>query len=225
MGSVYLVIANPKAIKENTREINHNLNRCFLEDLSLINKYEKSLVEKIKPILDESEFLLDLHTFSDKNGLPFLIGHKNGSDIAKELPFEYMVTGLDKIEDGSTDGYMNKKSKIGFCAELSSHEDTAGYKKGIDVVNKFLELTGNKNNKKATKQEKTKILLAEGSYKRKNEDFSFAQKINNFYKAKKGEVICIDGKEKISFSEDKILILPNEKAKIGTEVFFFCKII
>ena len=66
-GEVCFAIANPLALEVNKRQVNANMNRIFKEELNK-NVPEFKRAKELKAIMDQSDALLDVHSFNDLNG-------------------------------------------------------------------------------------------------------------------------------------------------------------
>ena len=104
-GKVYFVYANPKAIEIGKRKIVKDLNRLFLPN-NKGSSYEDNRARKLMRILYNSDALLDLHAFKYKKGKPFVICEKDSYELASKMNFKFVISGWDKYDIGSADGYM-----------------------------------------------------------------------------------------------------------------------
>jgi len=120
-GTVWFAYGNPRAIQKNVRYTEANLNRMFKPDKELTkeekNSYEYERAQFLKTYLDKADVLLDVHSSFTQGAKPFVLCENNALEVAKNLPFDLMVSGFDEVEPGGTDYYMNKAGKIGICAE------------------------------------------------------------------------------------------------------------
>jgi len=204
-GKVTFIKANRKALDENVRFVEDNLNRCFtLEDLGN-ESYEKRLAKDIKSYLDESDFLLDLHASTSEDSFPFVICESNALAYAKNLDAEVICLGIEDAQPGGTEYYMNKIGGVGMCVEcgyLGSNSSTLVAKKNIvnflttlEMIDGFLE----DNNKEKTVVKVKYTYSTRGEFKRKRE-------FRDFDQIKKGEVIGYeDNKELLSDRDGFIL--------------------
>ncbi|HMB66193.1 MAG TPA: succinylglutamate desuccinylase/aspartoacylase family protein, partial [Patescibacteria group bacterium] len=117
-GEVYFVYANPRAIEQDVRYTEKNLNRCFFKEAG--GSYEEKRAKELMPILDECDALLDLHASNNKEATPFVICGEDCRDIVGIFDFDIISFGWDDIEPGSTDGYMYHQGKPGICLECGS---------------------------------------------------------------------------------------------------------
>ncbi|BCD68180.1 aspartoacylase [Nitratiruptor sp. YY09-18] len=87
------LLANPKAIKECRRYIDYDLNRSFsqeaLSEDSHIYEYERAKV--LKKRLEDTDFLIDLHTTTANMGITIVLSKDDplSANVAKILAREY----------------------------------------------------------------------------------------------------------------------------------------
>ncbi|MCB9804969.1 succinylglutamate desuccinylase/aspartoacylase family protein [Candidatus Peribacteria bacterium] len=72
--------ANPRAIEQNIRQTEKNMNRSF-HTIPQDNTYEDIRAQELLPFLRESDVLLDIHnTLNTENSIPFLISEHANMD-------------------------------------------------------------------------------------------------------------------------------------------------
>jgi len=202
-GRLIFVIANEKAIEKNVRFIETDLNRLF--NCKTPETMEKRIANKMKPLLNQADAMLDLHSSFSKDTFPFCICEENSVEVAKQLPGKIILTGLTKFHKGSTDEYMYKHGKIGICIEC-------GYlnsKKARDIAKKAVRsfciafgIIKGRNRKK-----EQRILKATELYKNKS-TFKLKKSFKDFEKV--NCLIGLDGKEKIK-AKGYILFAQSQK--------------
>lgn len=225
-GTVYLVYANPKAIEQGVRETEKNLNRCFLESAKEGVTYEEKRACELMDLLDTCDALLDLHAYNETNGepVPFVLTETNALDLVSKLDISTIVTGIDEVEKGGSDGYMSNQGKIGICCELGSINNPEKYLSlGIKTAHHFLQYFGAIDEKYKFANRKQKTLKASGIYYQKNEGFCFTKKFKTFDRVEAGTHICTDGKEKVIASEDMYILFPGGHSQVGTEAYVEAK--
>lgn len=225
-GILYLVYGNPNAIEKGVRFTEKNLNRCFLEESKNRNSYEEKRATELMNILDQCDALLDLHAYGEPyiEAIPFAICEQNCLDMVKNFDITKVITNIDNIEKGGTDGYMANKGKIGICVELGSIERPDDYVElGIKTAYQFLQFfemiedTFKKDSNKQT------ILKASDIYKKKTNKFQFTERFSTFDFVPKGKIICIDGDEDISYNNDKYILFPRDQYDVGVEAFILAE--
>lgn len=225
-GTVYLVYGNPEAIKKDVRYVEKNLNRCFLPASKKGNSLEEKRAVELMGVLDKCDALLDLHAYNEPycEAIPFAICESNGLDIVNRFDVGYVLTGIDDIEKGGTDAYMNNKGKIGICVELGAIERYQDYVEiGIKTAYQFLQCLGIVDSKYDYDAVPKKILKSSDIYKKKNNQFQFAKKYCTFDRIPAGEVVCVDGGKKISYTEDKYILFPRDCYEIGIEAYIMAE--
>lgn len=213
---IYLVLGNWEAIKLNKREYQKNMNRCFYKNNSW-NTYEDTRAKEVMKILDESDYLLDIHNTLNKfNSIPFLISEYK--EFWEIFPVKYTISWFDEIHSWSSDAYMNSIWKIGLCLESWSIYDKKSYNIALSSVYNFLRYTWNLGWDYQKYKDK-RIINFNYIYKNKTMDIKYRKNFKDFEKLKKWELICYDWKEKIFALYDgylNFIYLPN---KIWDEIF------
>lgn len=218
-GVAHLVLANPRAIAKGVRYCDKNLNRCFLKDNSG-QTYEDELARTLMPLLDESDALLDLHSYSGPEDQPFLIGEANCFELASYLNFPIISNGWSTNEPGSTDGYMYTQGKIGLCAECGSNFRSEEYVSlALQTVEAFLwffGLTARPTNPERFPQRLVTVLRAEHKH---TAGFAFTKEYTNFEELPEGEIFAVDGPTEYRAGPKECIIFPRPNAAIGDEAF------
>ncbi len=224
-GKVYFVFANIQAIEKNTRYIEKNLNRCFLEG-NIGDTYEDKRARELMPILDECDVLLDLHASPTKKTTPFVICERNSLDIVKNLDFEIISFGWNDIEPGATDGYMLKQGKIGICLECGSwHESENNINLAEQSVYQFLQYFGVIQEREKFSRRQQKFLQVQKAVLKETNNFNFFRSFYDFERLKENELIATDGEKEYRAKKNECIIFANPKKKIGEEVFILGKFI
>ncbi len=220
-GEVMFIYGNPKAIQENKRYIEANLNRMFVDDeyLSSLekNSYEYKRAQFLKEFLNKADVLLDVHASSVPDSTPFIICERNALDIVKYLPAENVTFGFDEIEPGGTDYYMNKHNKIGICLEcgyLGNDQSVEVAKKGILS---FLSAQGHL--KLELKQNKQKYFQMYMRYLTRTDSFILTKQFADFEIIKTGQLIGFDGREAVKSPKESIILFAHNTFKRGGEAF------
>ncbi len=218
-GTVYLVVANAEAVAAGARQINKNLNRCFLAGNDG-NAYEDSRVRELMQLLDGCDALLDLHASTSDQSTPFVICEPPSFTIAKLFGVPLISTGWDAIEPGATDGYMFRAGKIGICVECyGKAELDAGVALAKESILRFLAYFGVVDYSYQPPLREPKLFCAQAAIRKQTDDFSFARTFFDFEVLAPGELIATDGAQKYFAQPGQVLLFPDAKAKIGDEVF------
>jgi predicted deacylase len=224
-GEVVLVYANPPAIEKNVRQVNQNLNRSFIKKTTLLN-YEDEVARELMQLLDTCDALLDLHSYREPlgEGIPFLICETNCFDLASKLDFGIIASGFDKIEKGSTDGYMFNNSKIGICAELGAIETPEKFVElGIKTSYQFLRFFGLVEQNYAYDSVEQSFIEANYLYKKASHKFEFSKKFKTFDQVSEGEKIAIDGEKELFAASRGRILFPQSTSPLGVEAYIFAK--
>lgn len=221
-GTLYLVFANPKAIKENRRFVEMNLNRAFKHkknySIEEKNTYEFKRAKTLKKILKGVDVLLDIHSSDTPESKPFVICEKNADQLVKYLPVETIVYGFDIVQPGGTDYYMNSIGKIGICIECGNHLNKKSAEIAELAINNFLSARGHIKNmgKEIFNQKKFQVY---NMHMTQTNSFKMAKDFADFEKVSKGTLLAKDGKNEIRVWEDSIILFPENRKKIGQEGF------
>ncbi len=222
-GEVSFVVANPLALEVNARQVNFNMNRIFKEDLDRdVPEFKRA--KELKAIMDRSDALLDVHSFNDLEGEPFLICRPDMYELAKTLPFRIVSSGWNKTHPGSTDWYMETIGKPGLGAECGSlHRVDEYIPIAIQTIYGFLKQYGCVDKIPEEYQfeppaEQDFVVVEEQIYKQ-NEDFAFSRKFKNFDELGEGELIATDGDTKYFAKEGQFILFPRADKPVGGEVF------
>ena len=222
-GKVTFIFANLKAIKQNKRFIEQNLNRCFLKNQSnkIRNSLEGKTAREIMPYLDEADLMLDIHASFTPKSIPFVICQPQSFEFAEVMPFNIISWNWDEFEPGSTDYYINLQNKIGICAECGYLGDPESKKRAETALINFLAKAGaiNTNIKEVKEKKFYKIV---NLYKNKN-TFKKTKNFSDFEKMKKKIIVGYDGKEEVYAEKGSYLLFARNSKNIGEECFLIAK--
>ena len=222
-GTLYLVIANPPAIKKGVRQGSKNLNRCFYK-ANRGRSYEDKRARELMKILDECEVLLDIHSFFGREGEPFIICEENALDLASKLEPAIISTNWAKAEPGATDGYMYEQGKIGLCFEcgpISSKVKTRNL--AIKTVWQFLSYMELLDKPVALNKKSKRIVKAERAVIRTSKDYVLYERFNNFQRLLPRHPYGAQAGKKFVASKGECIIFPRPDPPIGTEAFLIGK--
>lgn len=228
-GTVTFIIGNPKAVEKGTREFEANLNRLFRanEDLTTFEKstYEYRRSRELMPILTKADALLDIHSSTTEDSLPFIICEPQSYDCAKVLPADIVVSGIDKLHPTGTDAFVNLSGGIGICIECGQHTDPAAKEIAIQAIKNFLQFFGVFSDSTTLIQKQPQTYIsAEWLYK--NQDvFTLSRKFKEFEKISRGDVIGTDGSKEIYAPDNGCILFPNDTHVPNSEAFIFAQVI
>jgi succinylglutamate desuccinylase len=218
-GRVIFALGNLKAIKQNVRFTEANLNRLFKDNPSDVEKesYEYRRAQELKNYLDQSGALLDIHASNTPNSKPFIICENNADQIVQYLPTETIVHGFDQLEPGGTDYYMNKKGKIGIALECGYINDPKSVDVAVKNIVSFLSAAGHTDD--AAKKSNHSYIQMERIYLSKTNKFILERPFDDFEIINKEQKIGLDGKEQIIAEEESVILFARNRDKIGEECF------
>ncbi len=224
MGKLFIIYGNPKAIKDNVRFVDVNLNRLFnfSKDRPMESSagYEYGRAEFIKEYLDKADYMLDIHASFTPESRPFLICEKRSNQIAKYLPADLVVNGFSKFQHG-TDYYMNNLSKVGICLECGYLSDDRSIKVAKDGILSFLKAIGNlKGDLYEKKQEIFKLF---DMYQTKTDNFKLVKKFSDFELVQEGQLIGKDGDKEIKAKKDGYILFARDRNKVNEEAFLLAE--
>jgi succinylglutamate desuccinylase len=223
-GKVFFIYANLKAIKQNKRFIEQNLNRCFLKKQSCLiaNSLEGKTAKEIMPYLKKADLMLDIHASFTKNSVPFVICDKKWIKDASLFNSKLVTFNWDKFEKGSTDYFMNLQNKPGFCFECGYLKEPRIEEKAKKAIIKFLIyckcIKGKIKLKKA--QQVIKIIKL---YKNKKGIFKKARVFADFEILNKKTLIGKDGKESVYEKANRMTLFVRDSSKLNEECFLVAK--
>jgi len=220
-GSIWFGLGNPRALENNIRYTECNLNRMFNSDdiLSIKEKrsYEYTRAQFLKKYFVQADALLDIHASSIPKSKPFAICEKNAQAIVEYLPVDRVVSGFDKVEPGGTDYFMNSIGKIGICLEcgyINSQKSIAVAAKGIIA---FLKAQGHIiNDISHRKQSYIKIY---DLYITRSKTFTLFKYFDDFEKLPSGYIIGRDGNIDVIADRECVILFARSCKKIGEEAF------
>jgi succinylglutamate desuccinylase len=220
-GTVFFVVGNPRAIKENVRYTEANLNRMFKNngELSSAEKrsYEYRQAQFIKKYLVQADALLDVHASRTRRSRRFVISEPNAERMAKFLPFDLVVSGLDRVQAGGTDYYMNKKGKIGLCIECGYLGDPRSTDVAVKSILSFLAARGHiRGVLRSRKQEHVRM---ERMYVAAHDNFTLSKRFSDFERITRGQVIGTDGGKSIRAEKDGVILFAGSRKRAGEEAF------
>jgi len=198
--SLPFFIGNEKALKENKRFIDSDLNRSFPGKEN--GNYEEKIAYELVNKLNHFDYVIDLHSSSNNCPIFGIITKPDNQkiDFAKRLGLTKLVIMKESFASGKA---LIDFVKCGISIEIGPHQRERN-------VNEALELIYNFMNKK-TRNEYLEIFEVFDIIKKEADSIT----IKNFEFVKKGEVIAkSENKEQIALF-DFIPILAGEDAYDG----------
>lgn len=224
-GKINFILGNPRAIEQNIRFTAMNLNRVFREDDEMAKEeketYEYKRSREIIPFLNESDILLDIHSSATKDSIPFIICEPHSLELAQCLPFEIRCYGFDNIHPGSADYYMNKQNKKAICIECGNNDDPNATDLAVKSIRILLSKLGMIDDMQETHIKDQKIFDIKSIYKTKTDSFRLEKYFKDFERVNKGQLIGLDGDEKIYSDLDQSILFARSCDRRGAEGFIF----
>jgi len=226
LGTVYFIYGNPRALDQNARQTEMNLNRAF-KATELLNEkdqtsYEHKRALELMGVLKQCEVLFDIHSSSTKNATPFIICEPHSFDIAKQLPVPILSYGWDALEPGGTDHYMNTLGKKGICIECGYHLDNASVEKAQESILQFLSVMGAIHGPVQSEFFDQRIIHVYSTYHTKV-NFTPIREFADFEVVKAQEEIGTDGETMITADEESVIIFPRKLDVSNKEAFILGK--
>ena len=238
-GTLQLVpVANPRAYEQGVRFVERNLNRQFYRK-DVKTHYEDHLDPVLCDLLDATQVLLDLHSYTSRGG-PFIF---SGGNNAKEFAFAQslgvsdFVTGWGEAfgnADGSREGqgtteYARLGGAIAVTLECGHHTNADAPDIGHRAMLRALDhldmldpgcAAASQIDRDATSDKHRYVRMK--SVFRREAGASFAKPWQHFDAVARGEPMAIlAGGATIAAPEDGFIVLPKDKAAPGEEWFYF----
>ena len=234
---VMVPITNPRAYQENVRFIDRNLNRCLHPDYKGHGGYEDLINPVLIPLLEETDVLLDLHSYASPGG-PFIFvsSDKNNraeKDFATSLGvFDFVYgwqdafgnsnTALDPHYATGTTEYAREKGAIAITLECGHHLNADAPDVGEKSILLALQHLGMIADAGVAVEEKPiRCIRMKQSFCKLREG-DFVKALKHYDPVSAGDVIAryADGEE-ITAPEDGFIVLPKANAEPGQDWFFF----
>lgn len=224
-GTLFLVYANPPAIKANVRMINKNLNRCFYKENEGQDQEDIRARELMK-ILDQCDALLDIHMFYDEDGLPFIICEEASIEVAQIFDVDIISTNWTQVEPGGTDGYMHLNGKIGICLECGPISKADFYKDHAkQAIYQFLKYFELIEYPVAFSNQPKRLVQANEAIMKASESFQLAKGLHNFDLLEEGQIIATEGSKEFTAKANECIIFPHYKARVNEESYIIGEVL
>ncbi len=225
-GQVTFIVGSPEAVKVNTREFEGNLNRMFRPDFEITeaerDTYEYKRSRELMPILAKSDALLDIHSSTTEQTIPFVICEKQSFEVAEKLPVEVVVSGIDRLHQTGTDAFVNQSGGLGICIECGNHNDSNATKIAIEAVNSFLTYFNVLEGKSNPHTNRQRYIKADLIY-RNNGCFTLSKDFKEFETVTEGSTIGCDEAIEVKAPYDGVILFPHNRTIPCTEAFLFGK--
>lgn len=222
-GEVRFALGNPRAVAQNVRFVEANLNRMFREEGLRAQErasYEYGRAQELIPLITGAHALLDIHASNSPQSEPFCICEPHAFALAALLPAQRLVSGFDALEPGGTDGYMNRCGGKGICFEAGYIHDPASIMRATWALETFLHAQGHLAEAPVFAHQPPQELTMEELY-HTQEHFIPAKTFADFEAVSKGTVIGTDGGKAVCASADGVVLFVRAREHAGEEAFLF----
>ncbi|MBT8245883.1 succinylglutamate desuccinylase/aspartoacylase family protein [Winogradskyella sp.] len=246
-GQIFGVYGNIKAINQNKRYIDKDLNRIWttqflndLEDKTIYSQEEqeqKALFKFISGLLSnntEPVYFIDFHTTSSKT-LPFITINDAiiNRKFSKHFPVP-VVLGIEEYLEGPLLSYLNKQGFVSLGFEAGQHNDKAAIINCESFIHLACHYSGalkerfnefKTHYQQLQKSAKNKTDIYEVIYKyhiNENENFKMEHGFESFQPIKKGILLATSNQKPIYAPSSHELFMPLYQEK-GNDGFFIIK--
>lgn len=231
---VVVPTCNPEAYKHDVRQIDENLNRVMtVHDLP--QTYEQKLANEICPLISMCDIMLDLHSTHCEGDVPFAFcdyPDANNKRLIDGLDVDYVLEGWPdiydvqgEIEDFSTERCAHVYGKTGTTVECGYHKSAEAVELAYSAIMSTLSQFGLVDSMLQKKRDKTHILMK--NFVVKKRQGKLCKNYKHLDIVVKGEEIArYDDGEILTVPENGYILLPNLKAEVGAEWYYFgvCKL-
>jgi tryptophanyl-tRNA synthetase len=196
--NIHFFIANKKALKQNKRFIDEDLNRIFPGKQD--GCHEEKLAYQLTKKLKDYDYVIDLHSSSNYCPLFGIITKPNKEkiELAKKLGLNKLVIMPNKFATGKA---LIDHVKCGISLEIGPHDKKQNIEEVLSVMKNL-----NKSEEDNGANNSIEFFEVMGIIKKQAENIL----ISNFQQIKKDQIIAIDQNKKQIAEEDFTAVLVNE---------------
>lgn len=221
---VTVMLGNPRAVMENRRYIDMNLNRMFLPQYFDQNlgaphaddPYERSRLEDIISEMHKCDCYLDLHSTSLPT-IPFAMVPPGGKSetIAKKFPVKFVLHNVLQVIHGTSIDYCKSLNKPAVCVECGQHCAEESIQVAKKTICAFITATPADHFPKKILYVDRSVILKEG--------FQFKKKTQAFDYVNANELVATDneGEIRCPYKQGAFLIMPIGKPIVGEEAWLW----
>eukprot|EP01118_Nematostelium_gracile_P010237 TRINITY_DN350_c0_g1_i1.p1 TRINITY_DN350_c0_g1~~TRINITY_DN350_c0_g1_i1.p1 ORF type:complete len:331 (+),score=75.79 TRINITY_DN350_c0_g1_i1:89-994(+) len=224
--NVTIMIGNPRAVNENKRFIDMNLNRVFTPQLinpstrfDTLSKdlYELSRLDEVAEQIKRADHLLDLHTTSAPTK-PFAIvsPRPKSEEVAKHFPIGFVLHNVVTVINGTTLDYAEILEKeVAVCVECGQHKERSSIDCAKRTIQCFVMGYCDKSPKEVLFVDRSEILRT---------GFRFSRSAKAFDRIQYNELIACDnvvGEIRCPYKEGAYLIMPIANPVLGEEAWLW----
>lgn len=221
-GKMHFAFGNPKAIAGNTRFTEVDLNRQFASTVQNTTTYEYSRAQFLKKLFQSADVLIDLHASFTAQTNPFIICERNAINIIKSMPISTICFGLDAVQPGGTDYYMNQIGKIGICIECGYLDDANGVQVADQCVKSALKALG-MTQAETLPMVPQQLFDAYIQYYSKTDCCTLSKQFADFEVVLQGQLLATDGAIEVRAEQDSSILFAHSVKASHKEVFVLLK--
>lgn len=222
-------VCNAQAYAKDVRQIDENLNRV-IKIFEEPKTYEQRLANELCPLIQKHDVLLDLHSTHCEGDVPFAFcdyPDKNNQKLIAGLDVGYVLEGWPQIyagnceiEDFSTERAAHDFGKTATTLECGYHKSVEAIEIAYSAIINTLAGFEMIEKEKPAERPKTHILMQ--GYVVKKKEGRLCKNYKHLDEIKAGEVIAqYDNGEVLTAPNDGFILLPNLRAEIGAEWYYF----
>ena len=227
----FIPIVNEQAHLNDTRFIDENLNRVIKHHENPIT-YEQKIANLLIDEIKKADVLLDLHSTHCPNDKPFaFIDHptKQNLEFLKSIPVDVALAGWPEIyqhqpniENNCTEEYAFLNGTDAITLECGFHKAPEAVQIAKQsILNTLAHFEIIKSEPLSVKE---KNIITLKNFIIKEKEGALTKKYTHLDPVKKGEVVALyNDNQPLIAPFDGYIIMPNEKASIGAEWFYFGK--
>jgi succinylglutamate desuccinylase len=233
-GTWVLVHGNPDATALDRRytrggaDLNRLFDYRFVDELPRERwspEHERAFA--LKPVLEDLDALLDLHSASWPTP-PFAIINDvpASAELARRLGFGFVTQGWSGpglLMDKVTIGVMQRVDKPAVSVECGTHGEDATVEAAWSCTLRFLQAIDSLEGE-APRGEPTFLEIVE-IVSRPSENFRFTRPIRGLDRLEPGEVFAADKVAELRVREPCFVLLPNDAVPVGSDMVFLARAI
>ena len=227
-GTLFLIQGNPEATAHGLRctATGYDLNRLW--DFAYVDRlqmsawgYEHHRACELKPILEDLDLFLDLHSasaptpaFAVTNGVPA------AEEIAERLDVPFVIRSWSDLADRVIIGFLGTKGVPSLSVECGSHDDPQTAAEAYRIARNFLRAAAVLGGDwEATRNGARSVRVVE-TISKPSPEFRFATSLSGFQRLEPGTLLGRDRVTEIRVSEGCYAVLPNEEVEVGEDVVY-----
>jgi len=220
--SVTIVLGNPRAVMEDKRYIDVNLNRMFIlhhcdqKQAAHTEPYEQSRLEEIITEIHKCDSYLDIHSTSAPS-FPFAIvpPGETSEALAMNFPVKFILHNVARVIRGTSIDYVKHLNKPGICVECGQHRSEEAVRVAKETIRAFITGIPAERDPKTVLYVDRSVILKEGFHFKKNAAaFDFVDCNELVAQDIAGEIRC-------PYKQGAFLIMPVAHPVLGEEAWLW----